>query len=121
MANLKRDKLSAVIAVYRDAQAVPIMHKRLCETFQKIGCDGEIIFVNDCSPDDSEEVIRTISRDDRRVIGISHSRNFGSQAAFVSVVSPAASTAAMIVFSVPITDASSRKMRVPLSRSARSS
>ena len=29
-------------------------------------------------------MIRNISRNDRRVIGISHSRNFGSQAAFVS-------------------------------------
>ncbi len=41
-------------------------------------------FVNDCSPDDSEEVIRSITRNDRRVLGISHSRNFGSQAAFRS-------------------------------------
>src|SRR5208283_840177 len=39
---------------------------------------------NDCSPDDSEEVIRAISRHDRRVTGISHSRNFGSQSAFRS-------------------------------------
>ena len=40
--------------------------------------------MNDCSPDDCEEVIRAISRNDRRVLGISHSRNFGSQAAFRS-------------------------------------
>jgi dolichol-phosphate mannosyltransferase len=46
--------------------------------------DFEIIFVNDCSPDNSEEVIRSISGNDRRVLGISHSRNFGSQAAFRS-------------------------------------
>jgi dolichol-phosphate mannosyltransferase len=40
--------------------------------------------VNDNSPDDSEEVIRRISATDRHVIGITHSRNFGSQAAFRS-------------------------------------
>jgi glycosyltransferase involved in cell wall biosynthesis len=44
----------------------------------------EIIFVNDGSPDDSAQVIREVSAGDPRVIGISHSRNFGSQMAFRS-------------------------------------
>ena len=60
------------------------MYQRLKETFQKLNLDHEIIFVNDCSPDDSEETIRRLSQDDPRVVGISHSRNFGSQAAFMS-------------------------------------
>jgi len=34
-----RDKLSAVIACYRDAPAVPIMYKRLVDTFEKLGVD----------------------------------------------------------------------------------
>jgi dolichol-phosphate mannosyltransferase len=76
--------VSAIVACYKDSQAIPIMYERLKNTFTKLNIDFEIIFVNDCSPDDSEEVIRAISRNDRRVIGISHSRNFGSQAAFVS-------------------------------------
>lgn len=76
--------VTAIVACYRDNQAIPIMYDRLKATFTKTNVDFEIIFVNDCSPDDSEEVIRAISRNDRRVKGISHSRNFGSQAAFVS-------------------------------------
>lgn len=80
----KKRSLSAIIACYKDAQAIPIMHQRLTDTFQKIGIDYEIIFVNDCSPDDSAEVIREISARDKHVIGISHSRNFGSQMAFRS-------------------------------------
>jgi nucleoside-diphosphate-sugar epimerase/glycosyltransferase involved in cell wall biosynthesis len=76
--------VSVVVACYKDGQAIPIMYERLKKVFTKLNVDHEIIFVNDCSPDDSEEVIRAISRNDRRVLGISHSRNFGSQAAFRS-------------------------------------
>ncbi len=79
-----RCSISAVIACYKDGQAIPIMYQRLKAVFMRLNLDHEIIFVNDCSPDDSEEVIRRISADDPRVIGISHSRNFGSQAAFMS-------------------------------------
>jgi dolichol-phosphate mannosyltransferase len=74
--------ITAVIACYRDGEAIPVMHRRLTDTFAALGIDYEIIFVNDASPDDSEQVIREISERDRRVLGITHSRNFGSQAAF---------------------------------------
>ena len=79
-----KNSLSAVIACYRDMEAIPVMYERLSAVLQRMGLDYEIIFVNDCSPDDSEERIRAISAKDPRVIGITHSRNFGSQAAFRS-------------------------------------
>ena len=80
----KRRGISAIIACYKDEQAIPIMYRRLKATFEKIGVDYEIIFVNDCSPDESSRVIAEISLHDPRVLGIVHSRNFGSQMAFRS-------------------------------------
>ncbi|MBI3481186.1 MAG: NAD-dependent epimerase/dehydratase family protein [Nitrosomonadales bacterium] len=82
--NERKRSVSAIIACYKDGQAIPVMHQRLTDTFTRLGIDYEIIFVNDCSPDDSAQVIRDISAKDPRVIGISHSRNFGSQMAFRS-------------------------------------
>jgi polyisoprenyl-phosphate glycosyltransferase len=79
-----RFKLSAVIACYKDAQAMPIMYERLTQVFKKINVDYEIIFVNDCSPDNTAEVLDKLVNADDHVIGIEHSRNFGSQAAFLS-------------------------------------
>ncbi|OGR02801.1 MAG: epimerase [Deltaproteobacteria bacterium RIFOXYD12_FULL_53_23] len=76
--------VSAIIACYKDGQAIPFMYERLKKVFEELNIDHEIIFINDCSPDDSEEVIRSITARDRRVIGVSHSRNFGSQSAFKS-------------------------------------
>ncbi len=76
--------VSAIVACYKDAQAIPHMYRRLTDTFRILEVDYEIIFVNDCSPDDSAVIIESISATDPRVLGICHSRNFGSQMAFRS-------------------------------------
>ena len=83
-AHVRRRSVSAIIACYKDEPAIPIMYQRLTETFQKLAIDYEIIFVNDGSPDDCAGVIERLSQSDPHVIGISHSRNFGSQMAFRS-------------------------------------
>ena len=79
-----RKKLSAIIACYRDAPAVQSMHERLTQTFCDIGCDYEIIFVNDSSPDNAREVLAELAIRDTKTVVINHSRNFGSQNAFTS-------------------------------------
>ncbi len=80
----RRRSLSAIIACYMDGQAIPIMHARLTSVFRKLDVDYEIIFVNDGSPDDSAARILELSKTDPHVVGITHSRNFGSQMAFRS-------------------------------------
>ena len=77
-------KLSAVIACYSDAPAVPIMHERLRAVFAAIGADHEIIFVNDGSPDNAQEVLGELAASDPKVVVVSHTRAFGSQSAFTS-------------------------------------
>lgn len=93
----KTYSVTAIIACYKDNQAIPIMYERLKKTFEKIKVDYEIIFVNDNSPDDSEELIRGLSHKDRRIIGISHSRNFGSQACFKSGMELASKRACVLL------------------------
>lgn len=77
-------KLSAVIACYRDAPAVPIMYERLRKMFGEIGADYEIIFVNDGSPDNAREVLTELAGRDSKVVVVNHTRAFGSQSAFTS-------------------------------------
>lgn len=78
------NKLSAIIACYKDVQAIPIMYERLSKVFKKLNVNYEIIFVNDGSPDSTEEVLTKLVKKDIHVIGINHSRNFSSQMAFTS-------------------------------------
>ncbi len=79
-----RPRLSAVIACYKDAQAIPLMYQRLSAVFASLPVDHEIIFVNDGSPDDTRSVLAALTAQDDRVLAVEHSRNFGSQNAFLS-------------------------------------
>lgn len=76
--------VSVVVACYRDAGSVREMYRRLTETLENVTPTFEIIFVNDNSPDNAEELLNEIAAGDTRVTVISHSRNFGSQMAFTS-------------------------------------
>ncbi len=80
----KINKITCVIACYKDEQAIPFMYEGLLKAFEKCSTAYEIIFVNDASPDNTQEVLEKICENDSNVVAITHSRNFGSQAAFVS-------------------------------------
>jgi polyisoprenyl-phosphate glycosyltransferase len=76
--------LSAVVTCYQDAPAIPLLHARLTAVFAALAVDYEIIFVNDGSPDDATTVLTGLTAQDAHVIAVEHSRNFGSQNAFIS-------------------------------------
>ncbi len=92
----KRKKISAIIACYNDASAIPIMYRRLVKVFRSLKVRYEIIFVNDGSPDNSEEVIAKIVARDEHVIGVNHARNFSSQMAFTSGMNVASGDAVIL-------------------------
>ena len=80
----RKEKISAVVACYRDGPAVPHMYTRLKAAIEQAGATPEIIFVNDASPDDAEQVLTELASQDPSVVVVNHARNFGSQAAFTS-------------------------------------
>lgn len=93
----EKNSITAIIACYKDCDAIPIMYERLKKVFMNINVDYEIIFINDASPDDSSAKIQKITQIDSNVIGIVHSRNFGSQAAFLSGMSIASKEACVLL------------------------
>lgn len=94
---MAKPRLSAIVACYRDGRAIPIMYKRLNAVFKKLGVGHEIIFVNDASPDDSAEVLAGLARTDKRVVVVTHTRNFGSQSAFTSGMNVATGDAVVLL------------------------
>ena len=76
--------ISVVVACYRDGGNVVEMHRRLTVVLSDVTPRYEIIFVNDNSPDNAEELLENIAAADPHVTVVCHSRNFGSQMAFTS-------------------------------------
>jgi len=81
---LTNKKISIVVICYLDEPAVPIMYDRVKKIMSKITNNWELIYVNDGSPDNAEEVLKKLANEDKRVTVINHSRNFSSQNAFIS-------------------------------------
>jgi len=69
--------LSVVSPVYGCKSCLHELHDKLIQTLQTITPDFEIIFVNDNSPDNAWDTILELAEKDKRVKGISLSRNFG--------------------------------------------
>ncbi len=77
-------KISVVVVCYRDAGSILELFHDVKETLEKITPHYEIIYVNDGSPDDSEEMLVALAQTEPSLTVISHSRNFGAQVAFTS-------------------------------------
>ncbi|MDG2026683.1 MAG: glycosyltransferase, partial [Acidimicrobiales bacterium] len=79
--------MSVVVPVYRGSATLRELH---CRTLEQLGADNddwELIFVDDCSPDGSWEVIEQLHREDPgHVVALQMSRNFGQHAALLAGV-----------------------------------
>ncbi|MBI2482133.1 MAG: glycosyltransferase [Candidatus Vogelbacteria bacterium] len=94
---ITKKKISAIIACYCDELAIPIMYERLTKIFKEIGCQYEIIFINDGSPDNSQAVLTAIAEKDKQVVVVTHSRNFSTQNGFISGMTVATGDAVVLL------------------------
>ena len=77
-------KISVVIPVYHGEQTIEELYNQLQSFFQREAIDFEVIFVWDCGPDDSWQVISKLkSQHPDRITGIRLSRNFGQHNAII--------------------------------------
>lgn len=74
-------QLSIISPCYGAPTLLRELVKQITAVAKDITPDYEIILVEDCSPDNSREIIRSICAEDSHVKGIFLSRNFGQQPA----------------------------------------
>lgn len=74
-------KISAIIPSYNEQENVGLMYERMSKVLSMISDDYEIIYVNDCSRDETLLRIKALAEKDNHVKYVSFSRNFGHQIA----------------------------------------
>lgn len=78
-------KISFVIPCYRSEKTLENVIAEITATMEKLKeYDYEVILVNDCSPDNTLSVIKKICAADKRIKGISFSKNFGQHSALMA-------------------------------------
>ncbi len=78
-------KVSFVIPCYRSAKTLPGVVTEIKETMQTLQqYSYEVVLVNDCSPDDTFDVIRKLAEENTNIMGVSLARNFGQHAALMA-------------------------------------
>jgi glycosyltransferase involved in cell wall biosynthesis len=73
--------ISIVIPIYDEEENLKELHTRLTEVLPAITETYEIIFVDDCSTDNSFAILEEINNEDKKVKVIKFRRNFGQSAA----------------------------------------
>lgn len=94
---LTTKKISVVPIAYRDEGNILKLYQRTTSVLKKITPNWEIIYVNDASPDNSEQILRKLAKHDKRLTVILHSRNFGAQSAFTSGMKQARGDAVVLM------------------------
>ena len=80
----KKVDISVVIPVYGCKGALHELHERIIKTLSKLTDSYELILVEDNCPQNSWKVIEEICKNDKNVVGLHMSRNFGQMKAILA-------------------------------------
>jgi dolichol-phosphate mannosyltransferase len=73
--------ISTIIPVYNEEKNIPLINSELLNVFSTLPYDYEIIFVNDGSKDNSQQIINDFIKKNKKTKSIEFSRNFGKEMA----------------------------------------
>ena len=81
--------LSIVVPCYNEQEVLPLFYRKTGEVLEKMGCEYELILVDDGSKDGTLAVMKDLAAKDPHVKYLSFSRNFGKESAMYAGLSNA--------------------------------
>ena len=76
--------LSVVIPIFNERENLVPLEEKLTENLSKLGLNYEVVLVDDGSQDGSDELIRSLRKQNPHLRLIRFAKNFGQSAAFVA-------------------------------------
>jgi glycosyltransferase involved in cell wall biosynthesis len=76
--------LSVIIPIYNECETIRMLFDKTAQVMRKIGQPWEILFINDGSQDDSEEILDALAGEHPEVKVLHFRRNFGQTAAMMA-------------------------------------
>ena len=74
-----------IVPAYNEEESLPAFYHEMCELMASLpDYDWELLFVNDGSSDQTQAVVESMARKDRRVAFVELSRNFGKENAMLA-------------------------------------
>lgn len=90
-------EISVVVPIYREAESVEPLCRRLVAVMERVAHSFEVLFVDDGSGDDTLQAIRAQNARDPRIKAVSFSRNFGKEIAIAAGLDHARGQAVVIM------------------------
>ena len=76
------DLITIIVPCYNEEESLPLFYKEIVKVAKKMKeVNFEFLFINDGSKDKTLDILRDLSKKDKRVRYVSFSRNFGKEAA----------------------------------------
>ena len=77
---MRKEKISIVVPCYNEEESLPIFYEEINRVSKEMKVvDFEFLFINDGSCDNTLNILRDLSKKDKRVRYLSFSRNFGKE------------------------------------------
>ena len=89
--------LSVIIPAYNEEKCIKYAYDAIQSLLDENGIDGELIFVDDGSADNTYKIISELSLEKENVVGLHFSRNFGKEAAISAGLASANGDCAVVI------------------------
>ncbi len=90
-------KLTVVVPAYNESEGLRDFHARLAAVLDALDLDGEVLYVDDGSRDDTYAVMTSLRAADARVSTLKLSRNFGKELALTAGLDYVDADAAIVI------------------------